>query len=396
MDFRKWKGRVPFGCLALATVSMALTQVASTGRAAIGCSLMGCLWFALAWASRKLYTEADASDVEMETLRQELDQFRLDAAHAAAGTALLPPVAATQTWMPPPLPPPLMAPPTGTQMAPPGLSLQPQASTHDDGPAINQIISTLDVLANNAARDPLWGSKFWQWIHKLETRHDLSPRILETLRQYGYQGEGTSVPPIASSLSAALSSLGGSNGGGGLALANAWTTSAQCLHQGTLPSGLRRAAPEIYTKLRSEGCASTRAWLRDNYMGFKGVGSPWNDLWSMASQVDFALAHCASDAQMMAVLNSDDRVETSLRHLGAHFYETRTRDRVGAAEMRAFSIPGAQRDIVPGWMVAEATLFSKSEHQRSERVESEIRRRNYQDKDKGKGRGKGDKDKGKD
>ena len=96
---------------------------------------------------------------------------------------------------------------------------------------------------------------------------------------------------------------------------------------------------------------------------------------------------------MMAVLNSDDRVETSLRHLGAHFYEIRTRDRVGAAEMRAFSTPGAQRDIVPGWMVAEATLFSKSEHQRSERVESEIRRRNYQDKEKGKGRGKGDKDK---
>ena len=112
----------------------------------------------------------------------------------------------------------------------------------------------------------------------------------------------------------------------------------------------------------------------------------------MATQVDYALSQCTTDAQMLQVLGTDDRVEIALRHLGAFFYETRTRDRAGAAHMRAFGAPGSSRDIVPSWMVSEASTFSKAEHQRSERVEGEIRRRNQNDKAKGdnpKG-GKGD------
>ena len=59
--------------------------------------------------------------------------------------------------------------------------------------------------------------------------------------------------------------------------------------------------------------------------------------------------------------------------------------------MRAFAPPGAGRDIVPAWMVADSSVFSKTEHQRTERVEAEIRRRAHQDKPKGGGKG----DKGK-
>ena len=112
----------------------------------------------------------------------------------------------------------------------------------------------------------------------------------------------------------------------------------------------------------------------------------------MASQVDYALSQYTTDAQMLQVLGTDDRVEIALRHLGAVFYEARTRDKAGAARMRAFGAPGSSRDIVPSWMVSEATTFSKCEHQRSERVEEEIRRRSQNDKAKGgdpKG-GKGD------
>ena len=254
----------------------------------------------------------------------------------------------------------------------------------------SQIIQTLTSLSSGAA-DTQWATRFWEWITLMERGNFLSPRLLDILRDHGYQGAGTTSPPVTSLLVSALSMTvpSATTADGGWAAANAWTTSSQCLHQAGLAAGFRRAAPEIYAKLRAEGCPSTRAWLRDNFVGYKGTGSAWTELWSMASQVDFALAHCTTDAAMLQVLNSDDRVETSLRHLGAHFYETRTRDKVGAAEMRAFSSPGASRDIVPGWLVAEATLFSKNEHQRNERVEAEVRRRSQSDKkDKGKGKGK--------
>ena len=111
----------------------------------------------------------------------------------------------------------------------------------------------------------------------------------------------------------------------------------------------------------------------------------------MAAQVDYAISECKSDSEMLTTLGTDDRIEIALRHIGAHFYESRTRDRVGAAHMRAFAPPGAGRDIVPAWMVADSSVFSKTEHQRTERVEAEIRRRAHQDKPKG--GGKGDKNK---
>lgn len=81
---------------------------------------------------------------------------------------------------------------------------------------------------------------------------------------------------------------------------------------------------------------------------------------------------------------SHDRLEVALRHLGTHFYEARTRDKVGTAHMRAFATPGTTRDVIPSWLVTEASTFSKAEYQRNERVETEIRMRG-----KGEGKGKG-------
>ena len=63
--------------------------------------------------------------------------------------------------------------------------------------------------------------------------------------------------------------------------------------------------------------------------------------------------------------------------------------------MRAISTPGAGKDVVPSWLVNEATVYSKAEFQRSERVNTETRRRDQTTQKGGeKGRGKG-KQKGK-
>ena len=87
----------------------------------------------------------------------------------------------------------------------------------------------------------------------------------------------------------------------------------------------------------------------------------------------------------MQLLTKDDRLEIGLRHLGAHFYEQRTRDRVGVSHMRVFATPGVSRDVRRTWMVQEVTTQSKSECQRNDRVESEISgRAKGEGKDKGK------------
>ena len=87
---------------------------------------------------------------------------------------------------------------------------------------------------------------------------------------------------------------------------------------------------------------------------------------------------------MIAKLVQDDPCEIHLRHLGAHMYESRTKDRAGALRMRALTAPGVHRDVVPERLVAEAGVLSESEHQRAERVAAELNRKG------GKGDGKGD------
>ena len=68
--------------------------------------------------------------------------------------------------------------------------------------------------------------------------------------------------------------------------------------------------------------------------------------------------------------------------------------------MSAQQAPGMQSDVAPSWMVSDATIHSKMEHQRTERVK-QARKLDGDGKGKppgGKGDGKGkkgDKDKGK-
>ena len=144
--------------------------------------------------------------------------------------------------------------------------------------------------------------------------------------------------------------------------------------------------------MRAEGHTSARSWLKNSYMGYKGVGSPWADLWSQAAQVDLAMGKCKADSEIIALLGTDDRLELALRHLGAHFYQQHTHYQAGAAHMRAVSAPRAQKDVVPSWLVNEATVYSKAECQCTKRVTVESRRRERTtQKGDGKGRGKGKK-----
>ena len=136
-----------------------------------------------------------------------------------------------------------------------------------------------------------------------------------------------------------------------------------------------------------------RQWVRDNFTGYRGPGSTtWANLWSQASQIDIALGQCANDAAISHLLSTDVRLEIALRHIGAYFYEARTKDRAGASRLRAVGTPGITLDIMPKWSVEEATAFSKAEYQRSQRVVSEIRRWNCGG---GKNDGGGPKGKGK-
>ena len=91
-----------------------------------------------------------------------------------------------------------------------------------------------------------------------------------------------------------------------------------------------------------------------------------------------------------------------MRHLAAHVDEERTGDKAGAQYMLAQQAPGMQSDVAPSWMVSDATIHSKMEHQRTERVK-QARKTDGDGKgkspggvNKGDGKGKkGDKGKGK-
>ena len=134
-----------------------------------------------------------------------------------------------------------------------------------------------------------------------------------------------------------------------------------------LPADMKRAAPEIYLSMRSSGAPSCRDWLRAEYTGARSSPT-WTDLWSAATAVDFAAANAKDQKELITILATDDAVEINLRRLASFSYERRTGDSSGAAYMLAVSPPEAQKDVAPDWMVGDATLQSKAEHQCSERV----------------------------
>ena len=114
-----------------------------------------------------------------------------------------------------------------------------------------------------------------------------------------------------------------------------------------------------------------REWLKQNYQGVKAASNPvWLDLLNAASEVDFAVAQCKGHSQIMAMLATSDSCEIKLRRIAAEEYMVNTGDTAGANEMLAIKPPGVAVHLAPTWLVADCTVYSKTEHQRAERVRS--------------------------
>jgi hypothetical protein len=136
---------------------------------------------------------------------------------------------------------------------------------------------------------------------------------------------------------------------------------------GALAPSLTRAAGEIYAGLRNQGGASVRDWLT-TVVTRPTAGNAWNELWLLASQVDYLLANCASEADILAALNSSDQAELALRRIASWQYVQRTGDQSGGDRILGAVAPGKLVDVAPAWMIADATLHSKMEYQRATRV----------------------------
>ena len=254
------------------------------------------------------------------------------------------------------------------------------------------------LMQHYSANDVWWASRFWAAVQPLVDSRQLDATILTLLQQNGYAGCGSSAQPRMPDFKSHLERFavaGPALVGGGLSQAadsgglaghgpNRWTAQ--------LPVDLRRSALETFRNIRSMGCLTIRDWISQNYSGARG--SPvWTDLWTIATSLDFRIAEAAmqGDAALAAMLNSDDVVEPNFRRLSAYIYADRTGDESGASRILGQAIPGTKADIGPGWLIEEATLFSKSEHQRSERVTTSRKRHSGKGKDDSKCKGKGGK-----
>jgi hypothetical protein len=151
-----------------------------------------------------------------------------------------------------------------------------------------------------------------------------------------------------------------------------------------LPPDLRRAGLEIWTSIRAEGCNSLRQYLKDN----RNYVRDFEGLWPLAAAADFRLATLTTHEALIQALTTDDQLEIALRQISAAIFERRTGDSKASQGMRAIRTPGSGADIAPDWLVDSVSSYSRTEHRRSEQVNSEVRRRTTKGKGKGKGKGK--------
>ena len=135
-----------------------------------------------------------------------------------------------------------------------------------------------------------------------------------------------------------------------------------------LPADLQRAGPELYRNIRAEGVGSVRQWVNEQHAGLEAKNTTaFQDLFMAATIIDFELASCRSESQVMAKLATSDTLEIHLRKLGAFIYCRRAKDKAGANRMLGVRAPGTNADIAPKWMLDDANTHSKTEYQQIER-----------------------------
>lgn len=203
-------------------------------------------------------------------------------------------------------------------------------------------------------------------------RQSSDQELDQLLRSAGYFGAATRTSPPASleSTLEQLEQAGGPSFGTGMQRPMPAVESLQSQDarwQNQLRPDLRRAAPEIYLNFRAEGVSNTREWVHREFDAMKNSES-FGDYWHLATELDFRLDRCSSEAAKLELLASDDRMEMQLRRLAAKVHELRTCDKDAAMHMLAISLPGRRRDIAPSWMVSEAQLHSEHNHLQTERA----------------------------
>ena len=70
----------------------------------------------------------------------------------------------------------------------------------------------------------------------------------------------------------------------------------------------------------------------------------------------------------MLILSSDDSSEIILRCIASYVRLERTGDKDAAQAMLAVKPSGGAFDVAPTWLVAEASVYSQSEHKRRQRA----------------------------
>ena len=250
----------------------------------------------------------------------------------------------------------------------------------------SEVLSLLNSYEAGQALGPYWTCHFWAAVAAPEEVRPFPAEIRRQLSASGYAGRATrSLPPeslredLGRLATAPDPPLGNGLGmtpaatrmpfaGGGEQLGSSTVLAQEAQEWNlALPPNMRRAGAEIYRSIRSAGTTSVRNWLTQEYQGPRS-GGQWVDLWTMATQADFALAKAPDAETALVMLQSDDALELIFRRLAAFVYEHRTKDRAGAQAMLAVTAPGSGADIAPDWLVQQVTSYSKAEHQRSERV----------------------------
>ena len=224
---------------------------------------------------------------------------------------------------------------------------------------------------------PAWAPLFWQAVKNEVDLFGLTTMVDGVLRGHGYVGVHTVGPPRFEELKRQLTELesfsGPPHGAGGAILRNSAdqiqvSDPEQMAWHLKLPADLQRAGPELYRNIRAEGVGSVRQWVNEQHAGLEAKSSSqFQDLFTAATIIDFELAGCRSESEVMAKLATSDTLEIHLRKLGAFIYFRRTKDKTGANRMLGVRAPGTNADIAPKWMLDDANTHSKTEYQRIER-----------------------------
>ena len=282
-------------------------------------------------------------------------------AHRQQGNARLP-------AGPPPLPPPQSAPPPA-EYAP----FNPQRNTGLREQA-SRLLEVYRWAYGTRHQDPAWQEVIWDAVAEMGRAIDPTLRALVVESGYDTEVERCGVPPAGFGADLAHLSAHGlgtvpaaERQGDLVGRSGAVGNDATLRFDGGLDGELRRAAEEIYKRMRAQGATSARDWLTNQHADAKS-DHRWSDLWHSAVTVDFLLGGCASNAEARELLRSSDILELHLRKLAAFVYERRTRDRVGADSMLAITTPGTMADIGPEWLVNTATGYSREEWNRSQRT----------------------------